>query len=149
MQLEIERTSLENERDDASAERREALDRELAELREKANGMKAQWQAEKDAIVGVQQVKERLEQAHREAERAEREADLQRAAELRYGEIPELERRLVAAEERSDGDAGFLQEEVTADDIAEVVGRWTGIPVSPSERSSAATRRRSRSGISP
>ena len=94
MQLEIERTSLENERDDASAERREALDRELAELREKANGMKAQWQAEKDAIVGVQQVKERLEQAHREAERAEREADLQRAAELRYGEIPDLERRL-------------------------------------------------------
>ena len=130
MQLEIERTSLENERDDASAERREALDRELAELREKANGMKAQWQAEKDAIVGVQQVKERLEQAHREAERAEREADLQRAAELRYGEIPELERRLAAAEERSDGDAGFLQEEVTSEDIAEVVGRWTGIPVS-------------------
>jgi ATP-dependent Clp protease ATP-binding subunit ClpB len=130
MQLEIERTSLQAERDEASAERLEALDRELAELREKASGMKAQWQAEKDAIQGVQQIKERLEQAHREAERAEREADLQRAAELRYGEIPELERSLAMAEERSDGPQGFLQEEVTAEDIAEVVGRWTGIPVS-------------------
>jgi ATP-dependent Clp protease ATP-binding subunit ClpB len=130
MQLEIELTSLAQEKDDASVERREALERELAELRERADAMKAQWQAEKDAIQGVQHLKERLEQAHREAERAEREADLQRAAELRYGEIPQLERELAAAEERTDGQGGFLREEVSADDVAEVVARWTGIPVS-------------------
>ncbi|HEX2016678.1 MAG TPA: ATP-dependent chaperone ClpB [Solirubrobacteraceae bacterium] len=131
MQLEIELTSLGQETDDASAERRQAIERELAELRERADGMKAQWQAEKDAISGVRELKERLEQARVEAERAEREADLQRAAELRYGEIPELEKRL--AEHESDGQprqATFLKEEVDAEDVAEVVAKWTGIPVS-------------------
>jgi ATP-dependent Clp protease ATP-binding subunit ClpB len=78
----------------------------------------------------VRDVKERLEQAHREAERAERETDLQRAAELRYGEIPELERELGEAESRTDGNAGFLKEEVDDEDVAEVVAKWTGIPVS-------------------
>jgi ATP-dependent Clp protease ATP-binding subunit ClpB len=132
MQLEIELTSLAKEKDDASAARRDALERELAELRERSSGMKAQWQAEKAQITAVRELKERLESAHREAERAEREADLQRAAELRYGEIPELERALATAEERSDSDAGggFLKEEVTPEDVAEVVARWTQIPVS-------------------
>ncbi|MDX6718895.1 MAG: ATP-dependent Clp protease ATP-binding subunit ClpB [Solirubrobacteraceae bacterium] len=130
MQLEIELTSLAKEKDDASATRRDALERELAELRERSSGMKAQWQAEKAQITAVRELKERLETAHREAERAEREADLQRAAELRYGEIPELERALAAAEERSDGNGGFLKEEVTPEDVAEVVARWTQIPVS-------------------
>jgi ATP-dependent Clp protease ATP-binding subunit ClpB len=134
LQLEIERTSLEKETDPASKERREAIERELAELREKSAGMKAEWQAEKDAIHSVSQVKERLEQAHRELERAERAADLELAAKLRHGEIPELERRLreVEAAERS-GEARqtrFLKEEVDAEDVAEVVARWTGIPVS-------------------
>ncbi|MDQ3849304.1 MAG: AAA family ATPase, partial [Actinomycetota bacterium] len=130
MQLEIELTSLAKETDEASATRREALERDLAELRERSSAMKAQWQAEKAQITAVRDLKERLEQAHREAERAEREADLQRAAELRYGEIPQLERELAEAEARSDANQGFLKEEVTAEDVAEVVARWTGIPVS-------------------
>jgi ATP-dependent Clp protease ATP-binding subunit ClpB len=130
MQLEIELTSLTKEKDEASKARREALERELAELRERSSGMKAQWQAEKAKITAVRELKERLEIAHRDAERAEREADLQRAAELRYGEIPELERELADAEQRSDGNEGFLKEEVTPEDVAEVVARWTHIPVS-------------------
>jgi ATP-dependent Clp protease ATP-binding subunit ClpB len=157
MQLEIERTSLRKEKDAASKERREALERELAELKERSEAMKAQWQKEKDAIKGVSDLKERLEQANGEMERAEREANLQRAAELRYGEIPEIEKELAALEggpegvrgeehagdgdspdglaaTASDGGDGeapvFLKEEVDADDIAEVVARWTGIPVS-------------------
>ena len=96
MQLEIELTSLAKETDASSAERREAIERELAELREQSAGMKAQWQSEKDAIGDVSALKARLEEARGEAERAERAADLQRAAELRYGEIPELERQLAA-----------------------------------------------------
>jgi ATP-dependent Clp protease ATP-binding subunit ClpB len=130
MQLEIERQALEKEKDAASVARREAIERDLADLRERAGEMKARWQHEKEAIARVQQLKERLEQAHRDAERAERDADLQRAAELRYGEIPELERELAEAEERTDGNAGFLKEEVDDEDVAEVVAKWTGIPVS-------------------
>jgi ATP-dependent Clp protease ATP-binding subunit ClpB len=130
MQLEIELTSLAKESDEASKARREALERELAELQERSAGMKAQWQAEKAKITAVRDLKERLEAAHRDAERAEREADLQRAAELRYGEIPELERELAEAEQRSDANEGFLKEEVTPEDVAEVVSRWTHIPVS-------------------
>ncbi|HEY1537806.1 MAG TPA: AAA family ATPase, partial [Solirubrobacteraceae bacterium] len=131
MQLEIELTSFKKERDQASKERRKALERELAELRERSSAMKAQWQAEKAQITAVSDLKERLENAKHEAERAEREANLQRAAELRYGEIPEIERELAEAVARSDSDAGggFLKEEVTAQDVAEVVARWTGIPV--------------------
>src|SRR5688500_5301102 len=130
MQLEIERQALEKETDDASVARREAIERELADLRERSNAMKAEWQREKEAIARVRELKERLEQSHRDAERAEREADLQRAAELRYGEIPELDRELAEAEERTDGDGGFLKEEVDDEDVAEVVAKWTGIPVS-------------------
>jgi ATP-dependent Clp protease ATP-binding subunit ClpB len=130
MKLEVERQALEKESDDASVARRGTLERELADLQERSRAMTAQWQAEKEAIDRVQGLKERLEQAHREVERAEREADLQRAAELRYGEIPELERELDAAEERTDGNAGFFKEEVDDEDVAEVVAKWTGIPVS-------------------
>src|ERR1700681_3272091 len=136
MQLEIELTSLRKEKDDASKARRRAIESQLAELKERSAGMKAQWQKEKEAIQGVRETKERLEAAKGEAERAEREANLQRAAELRYGEIPELERKLAehesAERERADGQAGpiFLKEEVDADDVAEIVARWTGIPVS-------------------
>jgi ATP-dependent Clp protease ATP-binding subunit ClpB len=130
-QLEIERQAMSNESDDASVARREAIEQELAELRERSSGMKAQWQSEKDAITAVREVKERLEQAHREAARAERDADLGRAAELRYGEIPQLEQTLREAEESTDGAGGtYLKEEVDDEDVAEVVAKWTGIPVS-------------------
>ena len=135
MQLEIELTSLRKEKDEASQERREAIEAELSELRARSEEMRAQWEKEKRAIQGVRETKERLEQARVEAERAEREANLQRAAELRYGEIPELERQLAEQEaaEREDGDGEapvFLKEEVDAEDVGEVVARWTGIPVS-------------------
>jgi ATP-dependent Clp protease ATP-binding subunit ClpB len=148
MQLEIERTSLDKEKDEASKERRAAIEAELAELKERSEAMRAQWEAEKQAIQGVRETKERLEQARVEAERAEREANLQRAAELRYGEIPDLERQLAeheaAERERGEGESAvdgsggmggqgtpvFLKEEVDAEDVAEVVARWTGIPVS-------------------
>jgi ATP-dependent Clp protease ATP-binding subunit ClpB len=138
MQLQIELTSLRKEKDSASKERREAIERELQELKERSDTMKEQWQKEKDAIQGVSELKERLEQARVEAERAEREANLQRAAELRYGEIPELEKQLAEHEsaeregvvDEAQAHPVFLKEEVDADDVAEVVARWTGIPVS-------------------
>jgi ATP-dependent Clp protease ATP-binding subunit ClpB len=129
-QLEIEQTALQKETDEAGVARREALERELADLRERAGEMKARWQEEKEAITAVREIKERLEQAHRDAERAERDSDLQRAAELRYGEIPELETALGDAEASADSRGGFLKEEVTEEDVAETVAKWTGIPVS-------------------
>jgi ATP-dependent Clp protease ATP-binding subunit ClpB len=130
MQLEIERTSLEKETDPSSIDRRDAIERELAELRERSTEMKAQWQAEKDAIQHVRELVEQLDRAKHDIEVAEREADLGRAAELRYGRIPELEKELAAAEERTNGNDGFLKEEVTSEDVAEIVAKWTGIPVS-------------------
>jgi ATP-dependent Clp protease ATP-binding subunit ClpB len=135
MQLEIERTALENETDEASAQRREAIERELSDLRERSAAMKAEWQREKDAITQVREKKERLEQARAEVERAQREADLERASKLLYQEIPALESELGELESTQDGSRDgrrttFLKEEVDADDIAEVVARWTGIPVS-------------------
>jgi ATP-dependent Clp protease ATP-binding subunit ClpB len=136
MQLRIELESLRKEKDDATKARREAIEDERAELEARAKQMREQWQAEKDAIAGISETREKLDAARIEMERAEREADLQRAAELRYGEIPELERQVAEyeSEERERDGAPeapvFLKEEVDADDIAEVVGRWTGIPVS-------------------
>jgi ATP-dependent Clp protease ATP-binding subunit ClpB len=132
-QLEIEHQALKKEKDAVSVSRRDAIERELADLREKSNEMKAHWMAEKEAIDAIRGAKERLEQAHRDAERAERDADLQRAAELRYGSIPELE-ELVKEQEAKlrelQSDVTFLKEEVDEEDVAEVVARWTGIPVS-------------------
>jgi ATP-dependent Clp protease ATP-binding subunit ClpB len=134
MQLKIELESLRKEKDDAAKERREAIETEVAELETREREMTEQWEAEKQAIAGISELKERLDAARVEMERAERESDLQRAAELRYGEIPELERQVAeyeSAERERDGQAPvFLKEEVDADDIAEVVARWTGIPVS-------------------
>ncbi len=132
-QLEIELQALSKEKDDASVARREAIERELADLRERSNEMKAHWTGEKEAIEAIRSAKEQLEQSHREAERAEREADLQRAAELRYGEIPRLEQLVKDEEARLrelQSDVTFLKEEVDDEDVAEVVARWTGIPVS-------------------
>jgi ATP-dependent Clp protease ATP-binding subunit ClpB len=133
-QLEIEREALKKEKDEVSKARREAIEAELSELRERASEMKARWQAEKEAIEAIKSAKAELDEAHREAERAEREADLQRAAELRYGRIPELESTVAEQEERlrdlhAQGGA-MLTEEVTEEDVAQVISRWTGIPVS-------------------
>ena len=130
LQLEIERTSLAKETDEASRERLEALDRELADLKERSAAMTAEWQAEKEALTSIQEIRERLEQARLELQRAEREADLELAARLRHGEIPELERQLAEREQRTKDGRSFLKEVVDAEDIAEVVSRWTGIPVS-------------------
>ena len=131
-QLEIELQALGKETDDASAARREAIDRELADLRERSNEMKAHWRGEKEAIDNIRSAKERLEAAHRDAERAEREADLERAAELRYSDIPALESEIAEGEARLrelQSDRTFLKEEVDDEDVAETVARWTGIPV--------------------
>ncbi len=132
-QLEIEQQALGKEKDEASVARREAIERELADLRERSNEMKAHWSGEKEAIEAIRSAKEQLEQAHREAERAERDADLQRAAELRYGEIPRLQELVKDQEARLrelQSDVTFLKEEVDDEDVAEVVAKWTGIPVS-------------------
>ena len=131
MQLEIEHQALAKEPDDASATRRRSIERDLAELREQAGGMRAEWQREKDAIEGVGEVKREIDQARTELEKAQRESDLARAAELQYGRIPELEGRLAELESSEDvGEFRFFKKEVDAEDVAEVVGRWTGIPVS-------------------
>jgi ATP-dependent Clp protease ATP-binding subunit ClpB len=134
MQLKIELESLRKEKDAATKERRKTIEAEVAELQAREREMTEQWEAEKQAIAGISETKERLDAARVEMERAERDADLQRAAELRYGEIPELERAVAEYESQERERAGdapiFLKEEVDADDIAEVVARWTGIPVS-------------------
>jgi ATP-dependent Clp protease ATP-binding subunit ClpB len=132
MQLEIEDAALQKEKDKASRERLEALRRELADLRAQADAMTAQWESERQAIHKLQALRGELEQVRREIEEAERNYDLNRAAELRHGRLPELERRLHAEEERlneKQGGTRLLREEVTEDEIAEIVARWTGIPV--------------------
>ena len=133
-QLEIEREALKKEEDVASKDRRAAIEAELAELGESASEMKARWQNEKAAIDEIKAAKAELDEVHQETERAERETDLERAAELRYGRIPELERKLQEAEAKlselhRDG-GSMLTEEVTEEDVAQVVAKWTGIPVS-------------------
>jgi ATP-dependent Clp protease ATP-binding subunit ClpB len=130
MQLEIERTALQKEKDKSAVERRKAIERELAELKEKSAGMKAQWQSEKATLGAAATVRQALEQAKIEAEQATRKGDLQAAAEISYGRIPDLQKKLAEAEKMATaGGARFLKEEVTAEDIAEIVARWTGIPV--------------------
>jgi ATP-dependent Clp protease ATP-binding subunit ClpB len=133
MQLEIEQHALRKEKDPASVERRENLERELAELKERLNAMKVQWQHEKEILGGVGKIKQEIEQARIEAEQASRSGDLGKAAEISYGRIPQLEQKMRDAEQKlasADSRPQFLKEEVTEDDIAEIVARWTGIPVS-------------------
>jgi ATP-dependent Clp protease ATP-binding subunit ClpB len=132
MRLEIEEAALKKETDKASQERLEHLRQELADLKEQATTLRAQWEAEKGAIGTVRVLREEMEQVRREIEQAERAYDLNRAAELRHGKLPELQRRLQAEEERmtqQPGGTRLLREEVTEDEIAEIVSRWTGIPV--------------------
>ncbi|HEV3351743.1 MAG TPA: AAA family ATPase [Acidimicrobiales bacterium] len=129
-QLDVERVALAKETDAASKDRLDALDGELAELREEASAMKAHWEAEKEAIQQIRSVMEELETKRGELER---ETDLERAAEIRYGQIPELERRVDEATEALSvlqATQKMLKEEVDEEDVAEVVSKWTGIPVS-------------------
>jgi ATP-dependent Clp protease ATP-binding subunit ClpB len=133
-QLEIERQALQNESDEASKARLDALEEELANLKEQAAELKARWQTEKGAIDAINEARAELEEANREVERAERNADLQKAAELKYGRIPELEGRMAdevaKLAELQTGGGSMLDDKVTEQDVAEVVGKWTGIPVS-------------------
>ena len=134
MQLEIELQSLGSDDDDpGTVARREQLERALAEEKERSATMHAEWQREKETVGAVAELQERLDQARTELERAQREADLGRAAELQYGTIPELEKQLQQAETAEAAEGGeprFLKDVVDAEDVAEVVAKWTGIPVS-------------------
>ncbi len=133
LQLEIEREALKKEKDRASKERLKAIEKELAELQEKAEAVRARWLAEKEAIEELHRVKEQIEQTRVEIERAERQADLEKVARLRYGVLRELEEKLKAQEEKLrelQKEGALLKEEVDAEEIAKVVSSWTGIPVS-------------------
>ncbi|HET6229017.1 MAG TPA: ATP-dependent chaperone ClpB [Longimicrobiaceae bacterium] len=131
-QLQIERQALSRESDPESAERRQRVEQEIAELTERSSGMKAQWQGEKEVISDLREMKERLDALKVEVDRATRTGDLARAAEIQYGEMPALQKDIAETEARLgelQKTSKFLKEEVDADDIAEVVARWTGIPV--------------------
>ncbi|MDA8287411.1 MAG: AAA family ATPase [Actinomycetota bacterium] len=131
-QLEIEKVALDKETDVASQERLARLEEELANLHEQERAMTARWQAEKEAIGRIRELKGGLEQARSEAERYERDGDLGRAAEIRYGQLPAIEGQIAEATDklsRLQADQAMLKEEVDAEDIAEVVSRWTGVPV--------------------
>ena len=133
MQLEIERTALKKESDKASKERLAKLERELAELQEQSNKLKTQWQNEKGVVTEMRDLKSAIELSKEQAEQAKRTGDLSKAAEVEYGRLPELEKKLKAAEDKlakAQKSGGMLTEEVTENDIAEVVAAWTHIPVS-------------------
>lgn len=132
MQMEIEEAALKKETDDASKRRLETLQRELADLKEKQLGMSARWEKEKSVIQGIREIKKRLEQARKDLVDSQEEYDLNKSAELSYGVIPDLERQLKAAEEaaQQDQESRLLREAVTEEEIADIVSRWTGVPVS-------------------
>jgi ATP-dependent Clp protease ATP-binding subunit ClpB len=133
MQLEIERTALRKEKDEGSRDRLKKIEAELAQLKEDSTKLKAQWQNEKAAINAVGIVREKLELAKLEMEKAQRSGDLNQAAQIQYGKLPELQKKLVSMEEAMHAGAPtqrLLNEEVTEEDIAQVVASWTGIPVS-------------------
>ena len=133
MQMEIERQALQKEHDKASQERLSRLEKDLADLREKSTQLSARWQTEKTVISDLRDVKEKIEQTQVEIEQAERQANLEKAARLRYGTLPDLNKKMVEAEDRLkqvQAEGALLKEEVDAEEIAEIVARWTGIPVS-------------------
>ena len=129
IQLKIEREALNKEKDEASKDRLISLEKELRELEESSTTLTAQWQAEKDRIEGDQKIKERLDAARVELEQAQRSGNLARAGELTYGEIPELEEKLKVVKDADTSENQLLKEEVSESDIAAVVSRWTGIPI--------------------
>ena len=133
MQLEIEREALRKEKDQASKERLAVLEKDVAEIRSRRDALKAQWDAEKSAIGDIQKLREAIELARNEMEKAQRRGELARVAEYQYGTIPKMEQQLKELEAKTTGGKQgqrLLQEEVTAEEIAEIVARWTGIPVS-------------------
>jgi ATP-dependent Clp protease ATP-binding subunit ClpB len=133
IQLEIERQALSKEKDKASRERLQKIEQELADLRESSAALKAEWQREKAGIETIKAIKQQLEQVKFELEQATRQGDLNKAAELRYGKLPQLEKDLQAEEQRASAETGakrMLKEEVDAEDVAEAVSKWTGIPIS-------------------
>ena len=129
MQFEIEEAALKKEKDESSRERLQTLQKELADLRDQADAMRVQWENEKQELNGVRTLREKIEQTRREIEEAERQYDLNRAAELKHGTLPDLERQLKTAEDSQTIDNRLLREEVTEEEIAEITSRWTGIPV--------------------
>ncbi len=131
MQLEIEETALSKEKDEISKQRLEDIQKEKAELKTKFDGMKAKWENEKEAIGKVQKLREEIEKVNSQIEQAERVYDLGKVAELRYGKLPELQKQLQAEEELSEKskEEGLLRNKVTEDEIAKIISRWTGIPV--------------------
>ncbi len=133
MQFEIEKQALQKEKDKASLERLEKLKRDLADLQEKARQLSTRWETEKEAISALRDTKEKLEQTETEIDQAERDANLEKAARLRYGTLRELQTKMIEAEERIktiQKEGAMLKEEVDAEEIAEIVANWTGIPVS-------------------
>src|SRR6202035_2713839 len=133
MRLEIEEAALKKEKDKASQERLQDLRKELSDWKAQADSLRAQWEAEKQGIEGVRKLREQIEKIRLEVEEAERRYDLDKAAELRWGRLPELEKQLQEEEarlaEKHLGGGQLLREEVTEDEVAEIVSRWTGIPV--------------------
>lgn len=129
MQFEIEEAALKKEKDKSSRERLQTLQRELADLRDQADAMRIQWENEKQELDGVRTLREKIEQTRREIEEAERQYDLNCAAELKHGTLPDLERQLKTVEDSQTMDNRLLREEVTEEEIAEIASRWTGIPV--------------------
>ncbi|MDP6525323.1 MAG: ATP-dependent chaperone ClpB [Kiritimatiellia bacterium] len=132
MRMEIEETALKKEKDKGSRERLKSLRRDLAEVRSEGDAMKAQWESEKEAIEAIRTVREHVEEVRRQIEEAERAYDLERVAKLRHGELPELEKKLAELEKamnERNGTSSLLREEVTEEEIAEVVSRWAGIPL--------------------
>ncbi|MBN1420128.1 MAG: AAA family ATPase, partial [Planctomycetes bacterium] len=132
MQLEIEREALRKEKDKASRERLAKLEREIADLKGRCDALRAQWEAEKAMVQEVRALREKIEALRLAMDEAQRKYDLNRAAEIKYGELPELERKLAEAEKRSESsgkEGRLVTEEVTADEVAEIVAHWTGIPV--------------------
>lgn len=131
LQLEVERQALVKERDPSSKERLKELEKELYQLKEESRSLKAQWEKEKKDVAQIQEIKEKIEKVKLESEAAERRGDLEKAAELRYGTLINLQKQLdVASKEISSKTHTLLRQEVTENDIAEVVSKWTGIPVS-------------------
>lgn len=134
LQLEMERLSLQKETDSASKERLERLEKELSDLKEQQSALNAQWQAEKEIIDQIQKLKEEIDRVNIEIQQAERDYDLNRAAELKYGKLTDLQRQLETAEARlaetQTSGKSMLREEITEADIAEIISKWTGIPVS-------------------
>ena len=132
MQLEIEEAALKHETDNLSKDRLETLQKELAEMRDKYKEMKARWENEKNSINKVQKLREEIEHVNADMEKAEREYDLNKAAELKYGKLPELQKQLAEQEKIADEakDSSLLHDAVTDEEIARIISRWTGIPVS-------------------